>query len=138
MPQQWMSREVERQEFLNELMNRIYHEQEEKEKLHPDLSWERWCLSLIPVMTGSLANWRHHKRLSSLAEDGFLGIVSDFFHNDIVPAIEKFGRTHAERAYLLAELFGKIARAAQCSFCHELHREEMAHVSSAPPDLSFD
>lgn len=134
MPQSWMKRESERQEFVQEWKERFFREFEEKNfyPLANELGEEnRLCLySFLHAMFA--ASWiKKHQVPTPASQGGLLGPnwkvppkVPEIY-TTLQDSIKRFSRTPAERQYMIATFLTFFNEQICAFFCHELQKQQV-------------
>ncbi len=117
MPEAWQFREMQRQEFIEEMMGRIYEEEEQSQN-------PIFLFSLGEAILGYLRCLREDElikspKLITPTEETCL------FGTELLPEIRSFSRVPAEENILLAELLGQVIKAATQPFVTKMGEAEL-------------
>jgi hypothetical protein len=119
MPQAWLVRGSQRQEFIENVMRRIREKEEESETAN----WQKFLCDLVTVILLEMRENQITKRITE-AGSGKASEVEEFFVFSILKPLGNFACTESEKKALMAEILEKVVTSFTREFYCALVREE--------------
>ena len=131
MSEAWMVRGIQRQRLIEDLIRKVYDEEDKRLDKDKIFKREDFLFSFVSLIGGYLSNENEEETAS-------------FFLESILPSVKKFSRSDSEAKALLSTLLEKVLSSATQSFHQALHREEFEnpqqifHAPSAMAEVDLD
>jgi hypothetical protein len=138
MPQAWLVRGLQLQEFIENVMYRIREKEEESETAN----WQKFLCDLVTVILLEMRENQITKRITEAGLEEALE-AEEFFASSILKPLGNFARTESEKKALMAEILEKVVTSFTREFYWALAKEEdnnpmvIFHAPSATTEVEL-
>jgi hypothetical protein len=119
MPQAWLVRGAQRQEFIEKVMCRIREKEEESETA----DWQKFLCDLITAILLEMREGQITKRVAETGSE-LASEAEKFLVFSILEPLGNFARTKSEKKALIAEILEKVIASLTREFYRALAKEE--------------